>query len=193
MWYWVRTCIILGALVAAGYLLLTKADMIFKKETVNTAARGFSEFYSKIRGNQAGSNEQSDYHITLPDTSGQLSRNLAQRGREVMPAAATWQGLVTDRRFRAGDSLKTTLSNYARSEGIELYWTLPRDYVIKQYFQTDTTLLGTVHNIGKAIAPDFAEPVLTYFCPNERAAVITNRLTPYLQQHCQPIVSPNPG
>ena len=193
MWYWVRTLVILGILLAAGYLLLTKADMIFQKETVNTAARGFSEFYSKIRGNQAGSRDQSEFHITLPDTSGQLSRNLAQRGREVLPAPANWQGLVTDRRFRAGESLKTTLSDYARSEGIELYWTLTRDYVIKQYFQTDTTLLGTVHTIGKAIAPDFAEPVLTYFCPNERAAVITNRLTPYLQQHCRPIVSPKAG
>ena len=58
---------------------------------------------------------------------------------------------------------------------------------MKQYFQTDTTLLGTVHEIGKAIAPDFAEPVLTYFCPNERAAVITDRLTPFLQENCQPI------
>ncbi|MDX1536910.1 TcpQ domain-containing protein [Arsukibacterium sp.] len=189
MGFWIRTLIILGVLAGGGYLLLTKADMIFKQETVNTAARGFSEFYAKIRGNQAGGNDQSDYHIALPDTSGQLSRNLAQRGREVLPAAADWQGLVTDRRFRAGESLKTTLSNYARSEGIELYWTLPRDYVVKQYFQTDTTLLGTVQNIGKAIAPDFAEPVLTYFCPNERAAVITDRLTPYLKQHCKPISS----
>ncbi|MDX1677393.1 TcpQ domain-containing protein [Arsukibacterium sp.] len=187
MWYWIRTLLILGLLAAGGYLLLTKADVIFKTETVNTAARGFSEFYAKIRGNEAGSNYQSDYHITLPDTSGQLSRNLAQRGREVKPAAANWQGLVTDRRFRAGETLKTTLSHYARREGIELYWTLPRDYVIKQYFQTDTTLLGTVYSVGKAIAPDFAEPVLTYFCPNERAAVITDRLTPYLKQHCLPI------
>ncbi|MBV2128971.1 toxin co-regulated pilus biosynthesis Q family protein [Rheinheimera sp. SM2107] len=189
MGFWIRKIILLSIVAIGAYLLLSKSEMIFKGETVNTAARGFSEFYSKIRGNQAGSNEQSDYHITLPDTSGQLSRNLAQRGREVMPAAANWQGLVTDRRFRAGDSLKNTLSQYARSEGVELYWTLPRDYVVKQYFQTDTTLLGTVQSIGKAIAPDFAEPVLTYFCPNERAAVITDRLTPYLQQHCQPIIS----
>lgn len=187
MWYWVRTIIILGLLLAGGYFLLTKSELIFKQETMNTAARGFSEFYSKIRGNQAGNNQQSDFHITLPDTSGQLSRNLAQRGREVLPAPANWQGLVTDRRFRAGESLKTTLSNYASNEGIELYWTLPRDYVVKQYFQTDTTLLGTVHSIAKSIAPDFAEPVLSFFCPNERAAVITNRVTPYLKQHCQPI------
>ena len=187
MGYWIRTIFILGLLVIAGYFLLTKSELIFQKETVNKAALGFSEFYRKIRGNQAGNNEQSDFHIALPDTSGQLSRNLAQRGREVLPAEANWQGLVTDRRFRAGETLKTTHSNYAQREGIALYWTLPRDYVVKQYFQTDTTLLGTVYSIGKAIAPDFAEPVLTYFCPNERAAVITDRLTPYLKEHCKPI------
>tara|TARA_R110002126_G_scaffold15570_3_gene63704 strand:- start:10359 stop:10934 length:576 start_codon:yes stop_codon:yes gene_type:complete len=183
---WFRTLLILGFLLTVGYVLLTKPDLIFKKETMNTAAKGFSEFYSKIRG-PATERDQSDFHISLPDTSGQLSRNLAQRGREVLPAPANWQGLITDRRFRAGDSLKTSLSNYARSEGVEIYWTLPRDYIVKQYFQTDTTLLGTVHEIGKAIAPDFAEPVLTYFCPNERAAVITDRLTPFLQENCQPI------
>lgn len=189
MWLWIRTGFILALLLAGGYFLLTKSELIFEKETMNTAARGFSEFYSNIRGTQADRERKSDFHITLPDTSSQLSRNLSQRGREVLPAPANWQGLVTDRRFRAGESLKTTLSNYARSEGIELYWTLPRDYLVKQYFQTDTTLLGTVQDVGKAIAPDFAEPVLTYFCPNERAAVITNRLTPYLQQHCKPITS----
>jgi hypothetical protein len=186
MWFWLRTILILGLLLAGGYFLLTKSELLIKKETMNTAARGFSEFYSKIRGNRPGI-EQSDFHITLPDTSGLLSRDLAQRGRDVLPAPANWQGLITDRRFRAGDSLKTSLSNYARSEGIELYWTLPRDYLVKQYFQTDSTLLGTIFEVGNAIAPDFAEPVLTFFCPNQRAAVITNRLTPYLQEHCQPI------
>ncbi|KKO45414.1 hypothetical protein WG68_10180 [Arsukibacterium ikkense] len=186
MWFWFRTILILGSLLGGAYLLLTKSELLLERETVNTAARGFTEFYSKIRGGQSGS-QQSDFHITLPDTSGQLSRNLAQRGRDVLPAPANWQGLVTDRRFRAGDSLKATLANHARNEGIELYWTLPRDYVIKQYFQTDSTLLGTVHDIAKSIAPDFAEPVVSFFCPNERAVVVTNRVTPYLQQHCQAI------
>ncbi len=185
MWFWFRTILILGLLLLGGYILLTKSELIIERETVNTAARGFTEFYSKIRGTQADRERKSDFHITLPDTSGQLSRNLAQRGREVLPAPASWQGLVTDRRFRAGESLKTTLGNYARNEGIELYWTLPRDYIIKQYFQTDSTLLGTVHDIARSIAPDFAEPVVSFFCPNERAVVVTNRLTPYLQQNCQ--------
>ncbi|WP_235605390.1 toxin co-regulated pilus biosynthesis Q family protein [Rheinheimera salexigens] len=69
---------------------------------------------------------------------------------------------------------------------MQLYWTLPRDYIVKHYFQTDTSLIGTVYEISQAIAPDFASPVLAYFCPQQRAAIITDKANSYIQQHCIP-------
>lgn len=185
MWFWIRNIVLLVLLGGLAYLILTRPDFLIRKDSANVAAEGFSEFYGKIRGSLAdGARELSKFKLTLPDTSDQLTRQLQQRSQIVIPGDINWRGQVTDRRFREGDTVKTKLSEYARSEGIELFWTLPRDYVVKHYFQTDTSLITTIHEVAVAIAPDFQSPVMAYYCPRERAAVITDKTNPHLQQHC---------
>lgn len=169
------------------YLLITRPDYIIRKESVNRAAEGFTNFYGKIRsGAFGGGAKPSDFQITLPDTSDILPRQLQRRSDSVIPLALNWRGPVTDRRFRKGDTLKTRLTEFSRQEDVELFWTLPRDYIVKQYFQTDKSLLGTAHGVGISIASDFPNPVLVFFCPNARAIAITDKLSPYLQQNCIP-------
>lgn len=185
MWFWIRSIVLLVVLGGLAYLVLTKPDFFLRKDTVNEAADSFSEFYGKIRGSIAdGAKELSEFKITLPDTSDKLTGQLVQRGKVTVPGNINWRGQVTDRRFREGETVKTKLTEFARAEGLELYWTLPRDYVIKQYFQTNTTLIETLHEVAVAIAPDFSSPVLAYYCPLERAAVITDAANAHLQQHC---------
>ncbi|MBZ9612363.1 TcpQ domain-containing protein [Rheinheimera maricola] len=185
MWFWIRNIILLLLLGGIGYVLLTKPDLILRTDKVNQAAAGFSEFYSKVRGSVAdGARELSKFKLTLPDTSDKLTQTLQQRALVVVPGKDDWRGKVTDRRFREGDTVKTKLAEYARAEGVELFWTLPRDYVIKQYFQVNGSLIATVHQIAQAIAPDFQSPVLSFYCPKERAAVITDKTNEHLTQHC---------
>lgn len=191
MWFWIRNIILLVVLAALAYTVLTKPEIIFRKDTVNSAAKGLSDFYASIRGTLAdGADRISDFRIRLPDTSEKLTSQLTQRSKIVVPGEPNWRGEITDRRFREGDTVKNKLTDYARAEGIELFWTLPRDYVIKQYFQTDSSLIGTIHQISVAIAPDFSSPVLAYYCPQERAAVITDKANDYLRQHCMPANTP---
>lgn len=185
MWFWIRSLVLLAVLGGLAYLLVTKPDFLIRKDTVNKAADGFSEFYGKIRGSIAdGAKQLSEFKINLPDTSDKLTGQLVQRGKVTIPGNENWRGQVIDRRFREGDTVKNKLTEYARAEGLELYWTLPRDYVIKQYFQTDTSLIETLHEVAVAIAPDFSSPVLAYYCPLERAAVITDKANNHLQQFC---------
>jgi hypothetical protein len=185
MWFWMRNLTLLVILGGLAWAILTKPDFLLRKESVNAAAESFSEFYGKIRGSIAdGSKELSEFKLALPDTSDRLTQRLIQRSKVVVPGDKNWRGQVTDRRFREGDTVKTKLTEFARAENTELFWTLPRDYVVKQYFQTDTTLIDTVHEISVAIAPDFSLPVLAYYCPRERAAVITDKANDYLRQHC---------
>ena len=185
MWFWLRNIFLLVLLGGLAYLLLTRPDFIFRKDVANQAAQGFSEFYSKIRGSIAdGVRELSEFKINLPDTSDKLTAQLLQRGKVTIPGNENWRGQVIDRRFREGETVKTKLTEFARAEGLELYWSLPRDYVIKHYFQTDTTLIETIHEVAVAIAPDFHSPVLAYYCPRERAAVITDKANEHLQQYC---------
>ena len=191
MWFWIRNISLLVIFGGLAYLLLTKPEFLIRKESTNVAAEGFSEFYSKIRGSIAdGARELSKFKLTLPDTSEQLTAQLKQRSAIVVPADINWRGQVTDRRFREGDTLKTELTEFARAEGLELFWTLPRDYVVKQYFQIDDSLIATLHKVSVAIAPDFASPVQAFFCPRERAAVITDKDNDYLLQHCISAATP---
>lgn len=191
MWFWIRNITLLVVLGGLAYAILTKPDFLIRKDSANVAAEGFSEFYGKIRGSIAdGARELSEFKLALPDTSDRLTQQLVQRSKVVVPGDKNWRGLVTDRRFREGDTVKTKLTEFARAENTELFWTLPRDYVVKQYFQTDTTLIETIYEIAVAIAPDFSSPVLAYYCPRERAAVITDKENDYLRQNCMPADTP---
>ncbi|MGI5308998.1 TcpQ domain-containing protein [Rheinheimera sp. WS51] len=185
MWFWIRNILLLLILGSAGYILLVRPDLVDLSSRTNQAAEGLSKFYSSIRGSIAdGADKLSKFKLTLPDTSKDLTSQLQQRATAVTPLEANWRGQVTDRRFREGETVKTLLSGYAMQQGIQLYWTLPRDYVVKHYFQTDTSFIGTVYQISQAISPDFSLGVQAYFCPQERAAVITDKQNDYIQQHC---------
>lgn len=184
MWARVRNITIILIIVVLFYLLITKQDFMFLQNSGNKAAEGFSNFYSQYLSSSGGPQRDDNYHLILPDTSKQLPQQLHQRISQVEPLPDYWRGNVTDRRFREGDTIRTVLSDYAAAEGLVLYWTLPRDYIVKHYFQTDSSLLDTLENISKAISSDFPQPVLAYFCPQQRAVVLTDKAQPYLLQHC---------
>ena len=187
MWFWIRNLSLLVILGAFAYAIFTKPDFLIRKDSANIAAEGFSDFYSKIRGSIAdGAKELSKFKLPLPDTSDRLTQQLQQRANVVVPGEANWRGQVIDRRFREGDTVKTKLTEYSQAEGIALFWTLPRDYVVKQYFQVDSSLIDTVYQVAQAIAPDFHSPVISFYCPRERAAVITDKTNEYLTEHCIP-------
>ncbi|CAM3743640.1 Toxin co-regulated pilus biosynthesis protein Q C-terminal domain-containing protein [Rheinheimera salexigens] len=187
MWFWIRNIILLLILGSVGYVLLARPDILVLSNRTNKAAEGLSNFYSSIRSSISDSaGKISDFRLVLPDTSEDLTDKLQQRTAIVTPLEVIWRGQVSDRRFREGETLKNRLTDYAQQQGIQLYWTLPRDYIVKHYFQTDTSLIGTVYEISQAIAPDFASPVLAYFCPQQRAAIITDKANSYIQQHCIP-------
>lgn len=185
MWFWVRSLIIVVVLGSIIYQLLIRPDVFsIDREKGNRAAEGLSSFYERIRGTVADI-ELGDFVIRLPDTSSRLTQQLEQRALQVNPLPENWQGQNTDRRFREGDTVKTKLTEYASAEGMELYWTLPRDYVVKQYFQTNGPLLDTVTEITAAIEPDFPNPLLSYLCHKERALVITDKPNAYVREHCK--------
>lgn len=184
MWRFIRNTslvLIIAGLVA--YIVINEKYLILTDRS-NPAAEGFSAFYGNVRGSFTGPRRKTENVLTLPDTSAQLTAQLTERRKHVSPASVHWRGSVTPRRFQEGDTLKTRLSQYTQDEGIALYWTLPRDYVVKQYFQTDMTLIGTVYLIAQSVAPDFSTPVLSYYCPSELAAVITDKPNRYLEQYC---------
>lgn len=176
--------LLLALLVAAMYLLIVKPELLIDPEKPNPAADGFSRFYSNFRNSLQQGDQKSEYVLNLRDTSKELVPLLYRREQQVSAAPANWRGEVKRRRFPAGDTLKNTLQAYAQQENMVLYWTLPRDYIVKQFFESRGTLVDTVQQIAITIGPDFVKPVHGYFCPKSRALVLTDSDDMFLKQHC---------
>lgn len=175
--------LLLIIVVAAIYLLIIKPEILINPEKPNAAADGFSRFYQNFR-NSLQQDSKSDFIITQRDSSAELVLLLRRREQQVIPAHGNWRGAVTRRRFQAGETIKNSLQTYAQQEQMVLFWTLPRDYVIKQFFETNGNMLDTIQQMAITINPDFPKPVYGYFCPKSRALVITDLDDPYLKQHC---------
>lgn len=171
-------------LLALGYFLLVKPDLLINPEKSNPAAEGFSRFYSNFRNSILQGSNKSDYVITLKDSSGDLVAQLRRREQQVYAADPSWRGEIMRRRFHAGDTVKQALGSYAQQENMVLFWTLPRDYVIKQFFETQGSLLEALQELAFTISPDFKQQAVGWYCPKSRALVMTDLQDPFLQQNC---------
>lgn len=176
--------IVLVVIIVVVILLVKKPDFLINPEKTNAAADGFSRFYANFRSSLQQGGSQSNYTVNLRDSSDELIIMLRRREQQVSPANPAWRGEVVRRRFQEGVTLKTALEDYAQQEQMQLFWTLPRDYVIKQFFETNGSMLDSLQQMAITVAPDFTKPVKGFFCPKSRALVITDLDDPFLQQHC---------
>jgi uncharacterized protein YukE len=190
MWFWVKHLTAAVILLIIAGVVLFSPDL-FKSSTQTTvvatksAAQNFTNFYEQIRYSLDASKDRAkEYIIDLPDTSDQLTDTLRERTNTVPPLAAQWTGNSVQRKFSAGSKIRDEMSGFADAEGVELIWTLPRDYIVKHYFHSEGNYLEALRDIAAAIAPDFQTPVLVFLCPKERAAVITDKNNPFLDNNC---------
>lgn len=199
MWFWVKHLTAAVILLIVAGVVLFSPDL-FKSSTETTtvlsrnAAQNFTNFYEQIRYSLDATKDLSkEFIIKLPDTSDQLTDTLSARTNTVPPLAAQWTGNSVLRKFSAGSKIRDEMSSFADVEGIELIWTLPRDYVVKHYFHSEGNYLSALRDIAAAIAPDFQTPVLVFLCPKERAAVITDKNNPFLDAHCTHLNAEEPA
>ncbi len=192
MGFWFKHITALFFLFALAGVLLFYPDLLMPKpepvkiEVKKAAAMEFTNFYEQLRYSLDTSVDKSkEFIIKLSDTSDQLTSTLESRTNTVPPMPDNWSGVSQNRKFEPGSKIRDHMMAFAREEEMELIWTLPRDYVVKHYFQSDSDYLGTLKGIAKAIAPDFETPVLAYFCPKQRAAVLTDKSSLFLEQNCQ--------
>jgi hypothetical protein len=186
--FWGKHIILSAILIAAAYYVLngalpTNMDMT---KTTNAAAQGLSQFYESFRNRVNERNTERDqYVINLGKPTFPLDDALAQRGLVVKPSSPSWTGELAARRFESGGTLKSVMANYAREEGIELFWYLERDYVVKHNFRVDSNFISALYQVGRAINDDFEFEVYTFFCPNYRAAVITENPSHFVRNNCR--------
>lgn len=196
MWFWIRHVILGMILIIAAYIMLNTQDFVFNVDSSNSgtskfstqqnaAAKGLSDFYAKIRDavdtNRPSGNKFVVYN-ELPEET--MTDTLQKRRLVVRPSPRDWKGEAKERNFSKGDTLKNQLSNFAREEGIELYWYLKRDYVVKHFMNVESDFVVALYKVAEAIDGDFQGKVIAYYCPNERAAIITDKADTYVAQNC---------
>ncbi|WP_440054048.1 TcpQ domain-containing protein [Pseudoalteromonas sp. T1lg65] len=186
-WFWIKH-LSLGFLLvwAAYYFLFGAAKHMNFKETTNVAARGLSQFYESFRNRVSDRDtEREKFVITIGKPTYPLEDAIARRELAVKPSNPRWTGAILPRRFEAGDTLKEVLTEQAKAEGVELYWYLERDYVVKYNFRLDTDFVSALYQVGTAIDDDFEFEVFTFFCHKARAAVITENPSIYVRENCK--------
>ncbi len=155
--------------------------------TTTEAGKGLSSFYGKIKEDLLGNGKTiGDGFVLKVDRPTQsVDEQLQNRALMVNPGSPNWQGETEDRHFRTGETIREILSNYAEKEGIVLIWRLERDYIIKHYFQVESNFVGALGSVAKALDSDFERDVFAYYCPRERAAIITYDTSSYLTNNCK--------
>jgi len=196
MWFWIKHLTLAALLLLLVALVMLRPEWLIIKpehlsERSSDAVKGFTNFYTSVRDSLDSSMlESGDYVVELNDDYSNLVSLLKERANRMEALPDNWQGNRGDRRFRAGDTLKTVLTAEGRKEGIELFWVLARDYKVKHYFQTDFSYLSAIRETASAISTDFEDPVQAYFCPKSRAVILTDQAISYLQQSCININAP---
>lgn len=184
MWTWFRHLLLIAIILfGAGFFLFTDND------SDNPAAAGLSRFYEGIKSKFRNSSSREKFIIELGEPDPTLALQLQQRKKDVIePLNEKWNGDPKPRRFTKGNTLKNTLSDYAKQENITLYWHLNKDYVVKHDFRIDKSFTSALRQVAVAIDNEFEYDLQTFFCHNERAAIITEKPAPYIRNNCRKIV-----
>jgi hypothetical protein len=151
-----------------------------------TIASNMSDFYADYRLSSRYPREEElgDFVMAVKTSDKPLGERLQKMESLQKPVSGRWVGEHKHRTFKAGSTLRSAITDYAQSEGMQVIWELDQDFIVKHPFQLDDSLLVSLKMIGKAIDANFDGEVKAYMCPRQRSLVITSKSTEYLEKQC---------
>jgi len=153
------------------------------EKTSNAAADGLSNFYAKIYGDNEKRKVRNNV-IFLPEPEGDLVKILQAREMVVRPFRKNWRGTKASRPFRKGETLYQKLAEYSASDGLEVIWWLDKDFIVKDPFRINKSILKTASQVGNAVSGHFPESINSYFCYRQRTLVFVSEPPSYLDEEC---------
>lgn len=153
-----------------------------------SVAESVSNFYAEFRHTSRDPIREQfgDYTIILEDNNdvvvGSVIDKVTDNNYEPMD---NWEGDFKERAFAAESTLMKEASAHIAKEGFNLVWDLNQDFVVRNRYQSTTTLVGMLEDIAGAVDSNFNQPILVYYCFKKRAFVITVRESTYLNVNCQ--------
>lgn len=155
-----------------------------KSKSIST---NMSSFYSDYRKSQTKPVEEevSDFVMQLNDSEDRpLTERLKEMESTQQPVTGRWVGEHKYRTFEAGTTLREAITLFAQKEGMQVIWELDQDFIVKDHFQMDDTIVGSLHKIARTVDSNFNGTVRAYVCPKNRSLVITEKESEYLNKFC---------
>jgi hypothetical protein len=151
-----------------------------------TISSNMSDFYADYRSSSKTprKEELGDFVMEVKTSDKPLGERLQKMESLQKPVSERWVGEHKHRTIKAGSTLRSAITDYAQSEGMQVIWELNQDFIVKHPFQLDDSMLGSLKMIAKAIDANFDGEVKAYMCPRQRSLVITSKSSEYLEKHC---------
>ena len=190
--FWIKHfALALLIIVIAGIVLYLRQTSLSTVRPEGDAGRksiseNMSDFYADYRLSSRHPREENlgDFVMEVKISEQPLGERLQKMESLQKPVSGRWVGEHKHRTFKAGSTLRSGITNYAQSEGMQVIWELDQDFIVKHPFQLDDSILGSLNIIAKAIDPNFDGEVKAYMCPRQRSLVITDKNSDYLEQQC---------
>ncbi|MGS2719786.1 toxin co-regulated pilus biosynthesis Q family protein [Paraglaciecola aestuariivivens] len=185
--------------VSLAILIMVIAGIVIFMQQKNTSSvqpegqskgksieQNMANFYSDYRLSSRHPREEDlgDFVMEVKVNEEPLDNRLKKMESLQKPISGRWVGEHKHRSFKAGSTLRTAITDYAQSEGMQVIWELNRDFIVKHPFQLDDSILGSLDAIATAIDTSFDGEVKAYMCPRQRSLVITAKPTEYLEKNC---------
>lgn len=128
--------------------------------------------------------EFGDFVVALPKPEGSQTERLIAIASLEQPPSETWEGEFKFRSFAKDTTIRTEALKYAEEEGMQLIWDLNQDFIIRQRFLTENSLVGSLDEVAGAIDANFVPEVHVYFCNQKRTIVIAASAGTYVKENC---------
>ena len=190
--FWLKH-ILLGLMIiviAAIVLIMQRSNQSAVRPEGDSGKKSISsnmtDFYADYRLSSRHPREEElgDFVMGVKTSDKPLGERLQKMESLQKPVSGRWVGEHKHRTFKAGSTLRSAITDYAQSEGMQVIWELDQDFIVKHPFQLDDSILGSLKMIAKAIDANFDGEVKAYMCPRQRSLVITSKSSEYLEKHC---------
>jgi hypothetical protein len=192
--FWMKHVFLAMAVIVIAFFLIVLQQInatapISEGAGPKSISQNVSDFYADYRlSSRYPQEEKIGDFVNVVKTSNQpLAQRLKKMERLQKPLSPDRAREHKHRAFKAGTTLRGAMTDYAKSESIQLLWELDRDFIVKQDFQIDSSVMGSLSTIAGAIDSNFDGTVRTYVCSRQHCLVITNKKNAYLRGNCSEV------
>ena len=178
--YWLKQSLIVTVIIGLGIAVsfsLKRANPSSNSDINSNTSHfdNFSQMYARFRMSSTTPEKPTpgDFVLALPAQHKALADRLNALNVPATLVTSDWSGMHKSRSYQQGMTLQEGLASHTEQEGFQLIWDLDQDFIIKDRFATQGTLLESARIIRSSIQQNFEKPIHILTCEGQRAIVLT--------------------